>query len=152
MPVQRAQATIQNLLASGNAIVIRVDAEAGAHRVETGGVLVAGKPRNSSGPFRAYVIGRAKGSGVVDYRAATNAFASQQSDAVIRGRRGAAFGIQALVAAELRAIEIRVIVIAASLKNDNIFSSAAKTAAAVPPPAPEPITQTSHERFSVPGE
>ena len=76
------------------------------------------------GPFRANIIGRAKRSGVVDYRAATDAFAGQQSDAVIGSSRSTAFGIQALISAEFRAVEIGVVVIAAGLENENVFSSA----------------------------
>ena len=53
MPAKRAQAPVENLLASGNAIVICIHREPGTDNIEARGVFAALKPGNSSGcPFR----------------------------------------------------------------------------------------------------
>jgi len=66
---------------------------------------------------------------------------------VIGGGGETCFAVQPLKTTKLRAVEIVVIVITASLENDHIFPRRGETAAAVPPPAPEPTMQTSQDKF-----
>ena len=133
----------------GNAIVVYVDAK-DARRTASR-LFVYSLPANHGtrgGPLGANIVGSSKRSGVVDDRTAAKAFARQQTDTVIdRGRR-AAFGVQPLVTSKFGAVKIGIIVVAAGLDaRSHLFRRAARTAAAVPPPAPEPITQTSQESY-----
>jgi hypothetical protein len=117
-------AAIQNLFTAGNAVVIEIDVQSFADGIEASRVLVAGEPRHARrGPFRSNVVRRSKRRAVIDDRGAAETFAGQQSHAVIRRGGKATFRIKISKAAELRAVKIRVIVIAAGFENDYIFSS-----------------------------
>src|SRR4029077_4687327 len=61
MPAQRAQAAIQNLLASRNAVVLQIDVQSFADGIEASRVLLARKPRHARrGPFRSNLCRRSK--------------------------------------------------------------------------------------------
>src|SRR5882724_7794345 len=123
VPSQCAQATIQNLFAARDAIVVAIDVQSFAHRVEASRVFVVREPRHSRrGPFRSNVVGRSKRRAVVDDRRSAEAFTGKQADAVIFGGGETRFAVQPLKTAELRAVEIFVIVITAGLENDHILS------------------------------
>src|SRR6266403_59799 len=122
VPSKCAQAAIQNLLAVRDAIVIAIDVQSFAHCVEAPRIFVAREPRHSRrGPFRSNVVGRSKRSAVVDDCRSAEAFTGKQADAVIGGGGETCFAVQPLKTTKLRAVEIFVIVITASLENDHIF-------------------------------
>src|SRR6266404_1630869 len=122
VPSQCAQATIQNLFAARDAIVVAIDVQSFAHRVEASRVFVVREPRHSRrGPFRSNVVGRSKRRAVVDDRRSAEAFTGKQADAVIGGGGETCFAVQPLKTAKLRAVEIVVIVITSSLEDDHIF-------------------------------
>ena len=93
-------------------------------------------------PHRADLVGRPKDV-VVDDGAAAEAGAGQDADALVVGRGRAPAVIEAAQAVELGAVEVRVLVVASGLEHDDIETRPARTAAATPPPAPDPATQTS---------
>src|SRR5882672_1552717 len=123
VPSQCAQAAIQNLFAVRDAIVIAIDAQSFADCVEASRVFVAREPRHSRrGPFRSNVVGRSKRRAVVDDRRPAETFSGKQAEAVIGGGGETRFAVQPLKTTKLRAVEIVVIVITASLQNDHVFS------------------------------
>src|SRR5882724_5034029 len=127
VPSESAQAAIQDLFAVRDAIVIAIDVQSFAHRVEASRVFVAREPRHSRrGPFSADVVGRSKRRTVVDDCRAAEAFAGKQTDAVIGGGGETRFGVETLKTAELGAVEVVVIVITAGLKNDNVLPCRSK--------------------------
>src|SRR5882724_7927258 len=122
VPSQCAQAAIQNFFAVRDTIVIAIDVQSFAHRLEAPRVFVAREPRHSRrGPFRSNVVGRSKRRAVVDDRRPAETFAGEQADTVIFGGGETRFAVQPLKTTKLRAVEIVVIVITAGLENDHVF-------------------------------
>src|SRR5580765_8371020 len=123
MPAQRVQTALQNLFARGNAIVVQIHGKARANRIQTARIFIACEPRHAGrGPFGADILRRSKRSAVIDDRAPAQAFSSKQPHALIRSRRKSAFQIQPLKACQLRAVEIRIVVVAPGLKHDNVLA------------------------------
>src|SRR5712664_3256540 len=112
VPSQGAQAAIQNLFAVRDPIVIAIDVQSFAHRVEASRVFLAREPRHSRrGPFRSNVVGRSKRSAVINDGRPAEAFTGKQADAVIGGGGETRLTVKPLKTAKLGAVEIFVIVI-----------------------------------------
>src|SRR5438552_16861972 len=95
VPAKRAQAALDDLLTRRNTVVLAIDLEAGADGMETARGFIAGEPRHAGGsPFGANVIGRAGRRRVIEDRAAAEAGASEQADAVIDSRSAAALPVE----------------------------------------------------------
>src|SRR6267143_645967 len=123
VPPESAQAAIQNLFTAGDAIVVTIDVQSFADRVQAARILVAREPRHSrSGPFGSNVVGGSKRRAVINDGRAAEAFSCKQAYAVIGSGGKARFGIEPLKTTELGAVEVVVIVITAGLKNDHVLS------------------------------
>ena len=84
-------------------------------------VLVRRECRHAvRGPLLAHVVGRPERGRVVDGRAAAEAAARQQADALVVRRGAPAVHVHAAVALELAAVEVLVVVVAARLEHDHV--------------------------------
>ncbi len=121
VPAQRVEPAQEDAVAPARIAVARVDAEALPDGGQAVLVLVARERRDAHGcPLRAHVVRRPERGRVVDGRAAAEAGAGQQPDALIGGRHAAAGRVQPPVALELAAVEVLVVVVAAGLEDDDV--------------------------------
>src|SRR5437763_1254710 len=84
VPPELDASFLELLIARRRLVVLLVDAEPLAHRVETRGVLLGDESGNAVGrPLGAHVVRRPEGGRVVDHGAAAQARPGEQADALV---------------------------------------------------------------------
>ena len=120
VPAERLEAAPHHLVAPRGEVVVGVDTEPVAHRVEARPELGRGEAEPL--PLLQHLVGSAKRGRVVDDRAAAEAGACDQPDALVVGRRSAAATVEAAQAGPLGAVEIAFRPVAARLEHDDVQS------------------------------
>ena len=118
VPAERLQSAPHRLVPCRGQVVVRVHAEPLADSVEAGAELRRGKAQSL--PLLEHVVGGAERGRVVDDRAAAEAGAGDQADALVVGRRSAAAAVEPPERGSLDAVEVPFRPVPALLEHDDV--------------------------------
>ncbi len=123
MPSQRLQPALQHLLPRRNAVLLAIDVQSFAHRIQALRILNARDPFHSGfSPLFTHIVGRSKRRAIIHHRPAAQTLSCQKSHALILRAGKTAFQIQPLKSCQLRTVKICVVVIVPRLHHEHIFS------------------------------